>query len=88
MRKLYLLLVFIVILLVSSCSAESPSDAENAADGLSFDYFTTYEIAGTNFDLYLPSEVELSLYYKNEFHLILLPSIWPEPQIDWTQIKN
>lgn len=78
MRKLYLLLVLIVILLVSSCSAEESKDAENAADGLSFNYFKTYEIAGTNYDVYLPSEIELCLYYKNELGNISSQSS------DWT----
>jgi hypothetical protein len=66
MKKYYLILVFIFILMiVSSCSAQDVGPADEAVDGLSFDYFATYEIDGTNYEVYLSNEISDSLYYTH-----------------------
>ena len=40
--------------------------ANDSADGEVFDYFATYEINETNYDIYLPSNIESALYYTHE----------------------
>ncbi len=62
MKKFYIIIVFIFILLVSSCSMSGNEEADGAADGVAFDYFQTYKINDTSYDIYLPFDVASSLY--------------------------
>lgn len=79
MKKNYLIFVFIFILMiVSSCSADEVGPADEAVDGLSFDYFATYEIDGTNYEVYLSNEILDSLYYT---HVV---SDISSRSVDWT----
>lgn len=78
MRKIYLLLAMLIMLLLASCSAEGPDYSEAPADGLAFDYFNSYEIDGTNYDVYLPNDIKSGIYYKYEMGSISSNSV------DWT----
>ena len=66
MKKYYIFIIFMLVLLVSSCSSGNESAADEAVDGIAFDYFVTYEIEGINYDIYFPTDVDSSLYYTNK----------------------
>ena len=75
--KKYLVVIFIfIIVIISSCSAADSYPAEDSVDGMSFDYFVTYEIDGTNYEVYLPicsgfilpGGSDINPYYYNEIN--------------------
>ena len=78
MKKYYVILLLIIILITSSCSGCDSSPAEDAADGVSFDYFITYGIDETNYEIYLPNDIQSSLYYTNKVGNVYSKSF------DWT----
>ena len=67
MKKLYILLVFIFVIIVSSCSAGNKNEAaEDAIDGLSFNKFNSnpYTISGVEYDIYFPTNTSEAIYYQ------------------------
>lgn len=69
MKKILIILVFVFILLVSSCSSKNNAfddEEADAADGVSFDYFTSYVINDTKYEIFLPNNVKESIYYQYE----------------------
>lgn len=66
MKKIYIFIVFVLIILVSSCNMKESTLSDDAVDGVAFDYFTTYEIDGKNYDVYIPIDVNKTLYYTNK----------------------
>ena len=63
MRKYFLILLVIFMLFISSC-ASYEGDANGAADGVSFDYFTSYVIEDKTFDVFIPNVVDDAIYYQ------------------------
>ena len=66
MKKYYILIILLLISLITSCSMEDGGMANDAADGQPFDLFATYEINETNYDIYLPYNIESAIYYTHE----------------------
>ena len=66
MKRYYIFIILILISLVTSCSMENSDMANGAADGQPFDLFATYEINEINYDVYLPYDIEDSIYYDYE----------------------
>ena len=68
MKKYYIVIILLIFIsFVASCSMGGDNDmANDSADGEVFDYFATYEINETNYDIYLPSNIESALYYTHE----------------------
>lgn len=66
MKKCLMFIVFVLIILVSSCSMHESTLSDDAVDGVAFDYFTTYEIDDKNYDVFLPIEINKTLYYSNK----------------------
>ena len=67
MKKYYLFIILLILIsVVTSCSVQDGDMAENAGNAQAFDYFTTYEINETNYSIYLPNNIEVSLYYTHE----------------------
>ena len=61
MKKLYLILILLAIL-ITSCS---PVD-KDILDGNSFDYYNTYTFDNKEFDVFLPNNTKDVLYYQYE----------------------
>ena len=59
MRRFYLILLILFVLMFASCAAPDNGMAEDAADGVSFDYFTTYVINDIE---YVISEADALMY--------------------------
>ena len=66
MKKLYILLVFMFIVFVSSCSAMKNEAMDEATDGVSFEPYTSYIINDTEYSIYLPLEFSDAIYYEHE----------------------
>ena len=66
MRKYYILIILLIISLITSCSSQNGDMADDAAGGQPFDLFATYEINETNYDIYLPYNIESVIYYTHE----------------------
>lgn len=65
MKKIYVILLFICILMVSACGAmEDGGMMGDSVDGISFDRYDTYVINEIEYDVYLPRDVEEALYYR------------------------
>ena len=65
MKKLYVILLFICILMLSSCGAMDENGMMgDSVDGISFDRHDTYIINEIEYDVYLPRDVEEALYYR------------------------
>ena len=66
MKKLYIFLVFIFIVFVSSCSAMKNEAMDEATDGVSFKPYTSYIINDIEYSIYLPLEFSDAIYYEHE----------------------
>lgn len=61
MKRLYLILILLIMFIVSCASVD-----DNILDGNSFDYYNSYEITGIEYDIYLPSNANDVIYYMYE----------------------
>lgn len=66
MKKYYIFIIVLLIMLLTSCAMKDKDIAEDNIDAISFDYFITYEIEENNYDIYLPTNIESSIYYTNK----------------------
>lgn len=68
MKKLFILLIFTFVIVVSSCSAPDKNNeaAEDAIDGLSFEYFNSYTISDIEYAVFFPANVGKAIYYQYE----------------------
>lgn len=67
MKKIYILLIFMFLLFVSSCSAyDGNENMDNAVDGLSFDFFKEYVVENTTYEISLPNNFKDAFYYEHE----------------------
>ena len=66
MRRFYLILLILFVLMFASCAAPDNGMAEDAADGVSFDYFTTYVINDIEYEVYIPNKFEDAIYYDHK----------------------
>ena len=66
MKKFYLILLILFVLMFASCAAPDNGMAEDAADGVSFDYFTTYVINDIEYEVYIPNKFEDAIYYDHK----------------------
>lgn len=66
MRKIYIIIVFIFILFISSCASSGGNNVNNdsAVDGTSFDYYESYTINQVEYQIYIPSDVKDVIYYQ------------------------
>ena len=79
MRKLYILLVFILIVFISSCSAmKNESNMDDATDGVPFEPEISYIIDNVKYDAYLPVEYSDAAYYEYEIGNVVSSSV------EWT----
>lgn len=61
MKRLYLILILLIMFIVSCASVD-----DHILDGNSFDYYNSYEITGIEYDIYLPSNANDVIYYMYE----------------------
>ena len=67
MKKIFVILTFIFILIVSACGGmEYQEDVGDNVDGLSFDKYKTYIINQVEYDVYLPNASQDPMYYRFE----------------------
>lgn len=62
MKKAYLFIIFILMLIVTSCSSVD----KDVIDGSPFDYYKTYNVNNIDYDIYLPTMVDDVIYYSYE----------------------
>ena len=64
MKKIFVFIIFVLLLVITSCSDANMNDEmDNASDGMSFDYFKEYEVEGVKYEIYLPSDFAEAFYY-------------------------
>lgn len=67
MKKFYILLLIVFVLTVTACGGmKDNSELGSNIDGVSFDYFETYTIEETDYEVYLPTMINESMYYEYE----------------------
>lgn len=65
MKKIYIVLMILCILMISACGmANDESAIGDNVDGISFDYFQTYTVKDTDYEVFLPNNILEALYYE------------------------
>ena len=67
MKKIFVLLIFLLLFLITSCSNDDMNgEMDDAANGVSFDYFNGYEVEGVTYEIYLPNDFNNAFYYGHK----------------------
>lgn len=66
MKRFCLILLILFVFMIASCGAPGNGMAEDAADGVSFDYFATYVINDVEYEVYIPNKFEDAIYYDHK----------------------